>query len=85
MIPFAVHHEGLPAAAGKWVLAVQGERLLLSDDDGKLYWKRLDTCKLVRAHTPDMPTAVLPVMPQQKGGAGIVVPGPGTLGRNGHN
>ena len=32
-----------------------------------------------------MPTAVLPVMPQQKGGAGIVVPGPGTLGRNGHN
>ncbi len=74
MIPFAVHHEGMPditgpdgkpVPGGRWVLDVQAERALLYDDDTQaFYWRDLADCKLVRIQTPDMPSIVVPVQPQ---------------------
>lgn len=59
MIPFAVWHEGLSEDAGRWVLDVQGDRLLLADE-GRLYWQDIDTCKVIKAWNPEMPTFVMP-------------------------
>lgn len=69
-IPFAVQHEGMENE-GRWVLAVQGNRVLLSNAQGEMYWHPLDQCKLVRVATPDNPRLVMPVQPQQK----IATPG----------
>ena len=73
MVPFAVWHEGLAEGAGKWVLEVDtnNDRLLLSDDEGRLYWQLIADCKLINARTPDMPV-MMAVQPNQPK---VVVPG----------
>lgn len=64
---FAVTHDGLKEGTGRWVLHVdaQGERLLLSNDDGELYWRPIADCRVLRAASPDVPRLVLPVKPQE--------------------
>ena len=87
MVDFAVHHEGIPEGSGRWVLAVDGDRLLLCDDDRRLYWRDVSECTVFGVHTPEQPTLVVPVqMPQQNG---LVMPEPNramrrneTFGRN---
>ena len=85
MADFAVHHEGMAEGAGAWVLHVDGDLLLLaSSEGGALYWKDISGCRLVQAHTPSQPTAVVVVQPQQQ--AGLVVAEPNrAMRRNGHN
>lgn len=68
MIPFAVSVDGL--AQAQWVLAVEGDRILVCHEDNSLHWHMMSECRLVRAQTPDQPVTVLPVQPQQK----IVIP-----------
>ena len=58
MISFVVWHEGLAEGTGTWVLAVDGDRLLLADAEGDLYWKPMSECKAKRFHTPDSPTLI---------------------------
>lgn len=87
MMPFAVRHEAMEEGQGSWVLAIDpvGDRLLLADPDGSLHWHRLEDCKLVKAQTPDMPTAVIAVQPA--GQQQVIVPGnfPNReMRRNGH-
>ncbi len=84
MTDFAVHHEGLPEDAGRWVFHVDaaGERVLLVDDDLTFYWKRLDDCTMKLAHTPNQPTMVVAVQaPTQNG---LITPEPNrAMRRNG--
>ena len=68
-VDFAVWHEGIENDAdgkqqGRWVIAVEGERLLLSDNDRNLYWKDVAECKLFGFMGPDHPRPVLVVQPQ---------------------
>lgn len=77
MTDFAVRHEGMGEGQGSWVLAVDGDRLLLADEDGSLHWHALADCKLVKASTPDQPRAVIAVAPQQQ------IVRPPAFGRNG--
>lgn len=72
MISFAVWHEGMDEGQGSWVLAVDGNRLLLSGKDGSLYYRSIADCRLLKAQTPDNPIAVVPIQVQQQ--PGIVVP-----------
>lgn len=76
MIDFAVWHEGLEEGKGRWVLHVDtaGDRLLLVEDDGTLYWRPFADCKAIRFATPDQPRPVIPVTLQPQNGAGIVTP-----------
>lgn len=74
MINFAVWHEGLEEDQGRWVLDVDPAKgVLLSGNDGSLYWRPLADCRLVRAATPDQPIAVVPIQPQPANN--IVIPG----------
>lgn len=84
MADFAVHHEGVPEGHGRWVLHVDGDRLLLSNEDKTLYWKELSECTLFAAHTPSQPTLVMGVQPQQQ--AGLVMAEPNrAMRRAGYN
>ena len=65
MADFAVHHEGMAEGTSTWVLHVDGDRLLLSNATGELYWKDIADCKLALAHTPSQATAVMIVQPAQ--------------------
>ena len=66
MIDFAVWHEGLEEGTGRWVLAIDGERVLLANDEGEFYWLELSVCKMVRIVGPDQARPVVPVgQPQQ--------------------
>lgn len=78
MITFAVWHDGLEEGQGRWVLAVEKNDLLMSNNEGELYWRPMADCKLIKAQTPDNPIAVIPIQPQQQQ---IVVPG-AAFGRN---
>lgn len=86
MIPFAVMVEGEVVGKGRWVLAVEGERVLIAKDDSTLRWVGISECKLVRAVTPDVPVMVTMVVPQRAvEGPKLVVPkvvmnGKGTRG-----
>ena len=60
---FAVQVDG--EDQGRWVLAVDGDRLLIADDDSKrLRWVAMSDCKFVKAANPDMPRPVVAVQPQ---------------------
>lgn len=61
---FAVWYEGVAEGQGKWVLAVDRERVLVSDDEGKLLWKPLAQCRLVKIATPEMARPVIAVQQQ---------------------
>ena len=76
MADFAIYHEGMPEGHMAWVLHVDDEydRLLLVDGEGALYWKRFDECKVMGAHTPANPTAVVLVQPPGQEQGGLVVP-----------
>ncbi len=67
MIPFAVHVNGEPKDKGYWVLAVDGERLLLANNDRTFRWVELTDCTFLKAATPDTPRLVAVVQPQRPG------------------
>lgn len=69
---FAVWHDGMDAQQGRWVLAVEKDRVLLANNDGEMYWRPMKGCKVVKVANPDVPRAVIPVPPQ---GPQIVRPG----------
>lgn len=82
MLEFAVTQKGMDETKAKWVLAVQGNKLLLIEQDRSLKWYPMDECKFAKLISPDAPRPVLPVAPQQQS---LVVPG-GLQGRgNGRN
>lgn len=82
-IPFAVWHEGISEGQGTWVLSIDpaGDRLLLSNADGILYWHPLADCKLIKATTPDVPRLVMPVQAQPS--PEVLIPNR-AMRRNGH-
>ena len=60
---FAVQVDG--EEQGRWVLAVDGDRLLIADDNSKrLRWVAMADCKFVRAANPEMPRPMVLVQPQ---------------------
>ncbi len=83
-IDFAVHHEGIPEGSGRWVLHVDaaGDRFLLCDENKQVYWVPIASCTFMMAHTPEQPTIVLAVQPNQQNG--LVMPEPNrNMRRNG--
>ena len=60
---FAVTVEG--EEQGQWVLAVEGDRLLISNEAKQLRWVEMTRCKLLKAATPDTPRLVMPVQAQK--------------------
>lgn len=64
MLEFAVTVKGLDG--GYWVLAVEGERLLIAHSDGALHWHPIEECTFLKCMNPDQPRAVIPVHAQQK-------------------
>lgn len=60
---FAVWHDGLPEGKARWVLAVDTNRFLLSDDEAGFYWKPMSDCKFVRLAGPDQPRPVVAIQP----------------------
>lgn len=76
---FAVLVEG--ETKGRWVLAVEGDRLLIADEENRLRWVEMALCTLLKAATPDTPRLVMAVQAQKP----IVVP-QATMGmRNGRH
>ena len=80
---FAVRIPGMEEGRASWVLAVDGDRLLLSAEDGVLTWHSLADCILVKAATPDQPTLVLPVQMQPQNQ--VVIPNRAMRRENGRN
>ena len=76
---FAVTVEG--EEQGQWVLAVEGDRLLISNEAQQLRWVEMTSCKLLKAATPDVPRLVMPVQAQKP----ILVPQPKIVMRNGRH
>ena len=72
MIPFAAHLEGEPEDTGHWVLAVDGDRLLLAREDRTLHWVDVDKCTFLKMVNPEV-TSVIPV--KAAGRPSLVVPG----------
>jgi hypothetical protein len=67
MLPFSVTVEGLTGEGqGKWVLAVDGDRVLLTHDDKTLHWYPMEKCRFLGTLPPDAPHPVVIVQPQQK-------------------
>jgi hypothetical protein len=65
----------------RWVLEVDGERLLLAGNDQVLYWVAMADCRFVKAASPDQPRLVIPVQPQPQSGLARVQP---TIVRGNH-
>ncbi len=85
-VDFAVWHEGLPEGSGRWVLGRRDEAeaswFLLANEDKSFYWKPINECTLVMAHTPEQPTMVVAMQPPQQNG--LVMPEPNRqMRRNG--
>ena len=59
---FAVKIDG--EDKGRWVLEVDGDRLLIAGDDQRLRWVAMADCVFVKAANPDMPRPVVAVQPQ---------------------
>ena len=66
---FAVQVNG--EEQGRWVLAVDGNQFLTTDDDGEFRWILMTNCKLLKVKTPESPQPVVMVQPQQS----LAVPG----------
>jgi predicted RNA binding protein YcfA (HicA-like mRNA interferase family) len=65
MLEFAVTVKGLDED-GHWVLAVEGDRLLIAHPDDKtLHWHPIKDCTFAKFMSPDQPRVVIPVQPQQ--------------------
>ena len=67
---FAVTIKGLHEddQHGAWVLAVDGDRVLVAhDEDKSLHWHPLKDCTFMKAQTPDQPVMVMSVAPNQQG------------------
>ena len=47
----------------RWVLAVNGDQLLIATDEGELQWRPMADCKFVRGINPEAPKTVIPVQP----------------------
>ena len=66
MIPFAVSVEGLTSEGRAiWVLAIDGDRLLLAHEDRTLHWHPLAECSFAKLIDPEAPKAVVPVQAQR--------------------
>ena len=63
---FAVRHEGMSEGTGRWVLHIDGDRVLLSDDQGAFYWMPLSECMLFKVATPEAPRPVVVLQSQQE-------------------
>jgi len=76
MIPFAVSIEGVTEeGTAFWVLAVEGERFLVSGHDRVLRWVPMAECRFARLVPPDAPMPVFTVPPNpQNGGPPIILP-----------
>lgn len=78
---FAVWHDGIKEGTGKWVLAVDRNRVLLANDEDKsLYWKDLKDCKLFSVALVDGARPVIPMQVQQQ-----AIQIPSGLSLNGRN
>jgi len=70
MIPFAVTIEGVTQAnEALWVLAVSGNKVLVSKSDRRLEWHSLEKCRFAKLvspelGSPDMPMVVIVAQPQ---------------------
>ncbi len=66
---FAVSIEGVHGEdKGSWVLEVEGDKVLVAHDDNTLHWHPLADCTMLKIHTPDQPTLVLPVQAKPQNG-----------------
>ena len=59
MIPFVVKIDD--QKIGRWVLAVQGNRFLVTADDKVLEWVHMSRCQFTTAAPPDAPRPVIVV------------------------
>lgn len=71
MLEFAVTVKGMDDGKARWVLAVEGDRLLIVHEDKSLQWHKMEDCKFAKLVPPDMPRPVIPMQPKQDG---LVVP-----------
>lgn len=62
---FAVRVEGLDDGQDRahWVLAIEGERLLVVHDDNTLHWHPMSECRFVKGKDPLQPQMVVSVSP----------------------
>ena len=63
-VDFAVLVDG--EEQGRWVLAVEGDRVLITDSERRFRWVDIASCTLAQIATPDTPRLVVAVQPQQK-------------------
>ena len=64
MSDFAVRVAGLDDGnMGHWVLAVDGDRLLIAHEDKTLHWYPIDQCTFLQMVMPDKPKPVVLVQP----------------------
>ena len=70
---FAVRVEG--EEQGHWVLDTDpiGERFLITSNDGIFQWIEMADCRLIKMSTPEQPTLVAVVKPNQSAPS-LVVP-----------
>lgn len=63
---FAVQIDGDDPDKARWVLAVDavGERILTTNDERRLAWIPIASCRFAKAQTPDQPLMVMAVQPQ---------------------
>ena len=63
---FAVHIEGVHETdVATWVLAVDGDRLLVAYEDKTLHWHDLSECTFAKGATPEVARPVVVVQPQR--------------------
>jgi len=71
MISFAVTHPSMPEGQGQWVIAIDGDRLLVSNKDRDLIFLPVSECKLLKVHTPEQPIMVMPVQMEPQNGLAV--------------
>ena len=50
----------------QWVLAVEGDRLLMCPDDVRLKWVEMKDCKLAAVASPEQARPVVVLQPQKR-------------------
>lgn len=74
---FAVTEEGVDKpGSGRWVLAVDGDKLLLTGADKTPQWVAMAKCKVAKVGSPDYPRPVFPASPPKRGPTLAVATGP---------